>query len=222
MTLIPLWAALLADPAAAAARILVVADAPVTVSVNRHVYNPKDATYLILCDPGRNRVQVGNAVQIIDVPDGHEARLFYTAGSLELRQTLHVPGLKDVDYVDFYYDPTEDPASQTQLPVKEVPVGSGDPAATGPGTVSLRSQDGGFYNVKLGDVTLAELRSFQDARKDLQLKPGRHLIEVWDGSNTILSARGYLEVPSGGTVVVWVSASGLTVDGDPKAWTPSQ
>lgn len=101
------WAALglLLDPALAASRILIVADAPVTVSVNRHVYNPKDATYLILCDPGRNRVQVGSAVQIIDVPEGHEARLFYTGGALELRQTLHIPGLKDVDYVDFYYRP---------------------------------------------------------------------------------------------------------------------
>ena len=81
------------------------------------------------------------------------------------------------------------------------------------------AEDGGFYNIKSDAAMLAELRLFQDARKDVQLKPGKVNIEIWDGGFTTLHAKGQLDVASGATVTLKVSESGVAADGG--AFTPA-
>jgi hypothetical protein len=210
----------LVSTAEATSRIVVTSDVPVLVSVNGHPYTPKSTSYAILCDAGRNKVQAGNSLVIIDVPDGHEARMVVKTGKLTLTETVFVEGLKELDYVDYYYDPNEDPA---RLPtdvvrVEERPVTQDAPVA-GPGTVRFVAEDGGFYNIKSDAAMLAELRLFQDARKDVQLKPGKVNIEVWDGGFTTLYAKGQLDVATGATVTLKVSESGVRADGG--AFTPA-
>ena len=75
-----LWA--LVSTAEATSRIVVTSDVPVLVSVNGHPYTPKSTSYAILCDAGRNKVQAGNSLVIIDVPDGHEARVLSATNSM--------------------------------------------------------------------------------------------------------------------------------------------
>ena len=130
-----LWA--LVSTAEATSRIVVTSDVPVLVSVNGHPYTPKSTSYAILCDAGRNKVQAGNSLVIIDVPDGHEARMVVKTGKLTLTETVFVEGLKELDYVDYYYDPNEDPASRPRRPRR----GAGHRAVCGGGRRLLQHQE---------------------------------------------------------------------------------
>ena len=138
-----LWA--LVSTAEATSRIVVTSDVPVLVSVNGHPYTPKSTSYAILCDAGRNKVQAGNSLVIIDVPDGHEARMVVKTGKLTLTETVFVEGLKELDYVDYYYDPNEDPASRPTdvVRVEDRPVTQDVPVA-GPGTVRFVRRTAAF------------------------------------------------------------------------------
>lgn len=210
----------LVSTAEATSRVVVTSDVPVLVSINGHPYTPKSTSYAILCDAGRNKVQAGNSLVIIDVPDGHEARMVVKSGKLTLTEMVFVEGLKDLDYVDYYYDPNEDPASRPSdvVRVEDRPV-TQDAPVQGPGTIRFVAEDGNFYNIKSDAAMLAELRLFQDARKDVQLKPGKVNIEIWDGGFTTLYAKGQLDVASGGTVTLKVSETGVSADGG--AFTPA-
>lgn len=210
----------LVSTAEATSRVVVTADVPVLVSINGHPYTPKSTSYAILCDAGRNKVQAGNSLVIIDVPDGHEARMVVKSGKLTLTEMVYVEGLKELDYVDYYYDPNEDPASRPSdvVRVEDRPV-TQDAPVQGPGTVRFVAEDGNFYNIKSDAAMLAELRLFQDARKDVQLKPGKVNLEIWDGGFTTLYAKGQLDVASGGTVTLKVSETGVSADGG--AFTPA-
>lgn len=202
----------------AAARLHIEADKPVTVSVNRHPYTPKAQSYDILCDPGRNRVQVNDRVLIVDVTNGHEARLSYKGGQLTLNEIVFVEGLAETDYVDYYYDPNQDPANQgTGLQVVETP---GGPADKGPGTLRFYAEDGEWYDLAVNGVTVARLRNFFEAEATVSLAPGEQKVEIRDASGTRILASGVLKVPSGETVEVRVSATGLVADAGSDLWVP--
>ncbi|MCB9761494.1 MAG: DUF4397 domain-containing protein [Alphaproteobacteria bacterium] len=226
--MIPLLLALVVSPAQAAARIAITAEAPVSVSVNRHVYPEKLATYSILCDPGRNRVQAGGSVLIIDVPSGHEAVMRYIGGKLILENTVFVEGLAETDYVDWYYDPDEDPANNPDLTgvmvnptTAELTPDQVAALASGPGTLRLSaSEPGAWYDIAVNGITLARLRNFFEATAEISLAPGEQQVEIRDATGSVVLTRGTLKVPGGETVDVRVSASGLQVVGAPDAWTP--
>lgn len=215
----PLLLALaLARDADAAARLHIEADKPVTVSVNRHPYNPKAQQYDILCDPGRNRVQVGERVLIVDVPQGHEARMVYKGGQLTLTETVFVEGLAETDYVDYYYDPAQDPALRGDgLAVVETPAGA---AASGPGTLRLSAEGGAWYDVAVNGITTAKLRNFFEAEATVSLAPGEQRLEIRDASGARILAKGRLNVPSGETLDVVVTAQGLVIEAGSDLWIP--
>ena len=212
-----LLALALSGNADAAARLHIESDKPVTVSVNRHPYTPKAQNYDILCDPGRNRLQVGDRVLIVDVPNGHEARLSYRGGQLTLVETVFVEGLAETDYIDDYYDPNEDPANRNGLQVVETPTVD---ANQGPGTLHLYAEGGAWYNIAVNGVTSAQLRNFFEAETTLSLAPGPQKLEVRDASGTRILSAGTLRVPSGESIDVRVTAQGLVIDAGTDLWTP--
>ncbi|MCB9742968.1 MAG: hypothetical protein H6740_10225 [Alphaproteobacteria bacterium] len=221
--MLSLLALLAGQDAEAAARIAVEADAEVYVAINGHPYEPRAASYAILCDPGRNKVQVGQRITYVDVPNGHEIKLVYKGGVLTEQPSVKVEGLAETDYVDYYYDPDEDPANTNGGPLLDPVDLSGEAAALaaqGPGTLRLQAAtEGDWYDVAVNGIAVAEIRNFFKASAELSMAPGPQRVEVYDASGRLVTA-GALEVRPGRTMELRLSDAGLVVQGDAAAWKP--